>query len=62
MHRIAGSLFIFICLVAFWGVPPHPLQLYTSAMSLSGEVKLSRQPAKVGVAVDPPPPRALFFA
>jgi hypothetical protein len=63
MHKIAGSFLIRSCFVAFWGVPPHPLQLYTPAISFSGEVKLSRHPLSVGVAEGPaPPPMARFFA
>lgn len=62
IHKIAGSFLILSCLVAFCGVPPHPLQLYTPAISFSGEVKLSRQPVNVGVVEDPCPPSARFFA
>lgn len=63
IHRIAGSFLIRSCFVAFWGVFPHPLQLYTPAMSFSGDVKLSKHPLRVGVALGPvPPPIARFFA
>lgn len=63
IHRIAGSFLIRSCFVAFWGVFPHPLQLYTPAMSFSGEVKLSKHPLRVGVALGPvPPPIARFLA
>lgn len=61
MHKIAGNFLIFSCLVAFCGVPPQPLQLYTSAMSFSGDVKLSKQPFRVGVD-DPRPPSCRFLA
>lgn len=62
IHRIAGSFLILSCFVAFWGVPPQPLQLYTPAISLSGDVKLSRHPLSVGVDNEVNLPMARFFA